>query len=142
MKYSEILAILLSSDAEEDWMHSIRDTKSVAFYVNDVDLRIEYGFQDSDVHDSDFSDTWTQKFTDPQATSYYVHLLYRATVIKEFLLVYVDGGNSLLPIPVPGTRDVQRPAYCVARIIDGGSSLDASMEEAGLRVEPRHLALV
>lgn len=142
MKYSEIESILLLSDPEHDWIHSTRDARTVAFYSEDVDLRIEYGFQDSDVHDAKFSDTWTQKFDDPQATSYYVHLLYRSSVIKELILVYVDGGHALLPIPVPGTLAVPRISYCIALIIDGGSSLDEAMGDAGLRVEARHLALV
>ena len=135
MKYGEILTILLSSDPEEDWIHSVRDSRTVAFYTNDVDLRIEYGFQDADIHDPDFSDPWTQKFPDPQATSYYAHLIYRSTALKEFILVYVDGGHSLLPLPTPGTFDVPRSAYCVARIIDGGGSLNEAMETAGLRAE-------
>lgn len=135
MKYDDILTILLSSDAEQDWIHSVRDSRTVAFYTNDVDLRIEYGFQDADIHDAEFSDAWTHKFPDPQATSYFAHLIYRSTPIKEFILVYVDGGHALLPLPMPGTLDVPRLAYSVARIIDGGSSLDDAMAMAGLRAE-------
>src|SRR5262249_5556525 len=46
-----------------------------------------------------FAQSWSKKFPDPDAHSYYVECRYHATVLKRCVFVSCDGGRYHVPVP-------------------------------------------
>lgn len=92
----EILKIVSDSSPDE-WDVSLN--AEIAVYKRNPSIRIETRHTDEFVHNGDFYEKWANKFSDPHAASYYYHLYLGATRLKEFILVSVDGGRALLPLP-------------------------------------------
>jgi hypothetical protein len=136
MQHGNIIRAVLGSHPEHDWLSTTRKGVTTFYHQQDTDLRLEVGYDDDDVHTRDFIEPWANGFPNPKATSYYVYLYYRATLIEDFIIAYVDGGRSGLPLPEVGTNDVQQLKYRIAQIIDSGGELDRFMKQAGLSVLP------
>jgi hypothetical protein len=46
-----------------------------------------------------FNETWTKKFPDPNASSYYKEVYYNGTLIERMVFVSCDGGRYQIPLP-------------------------------------------
>jgi hypothetical protein len=136
MQHGNIIRAVLGSHPEHDWLSATRRGITTYYHQQDTDLRLEVGYDDDDVHTRDFIEPWANGFPNPKATSYYAYLYYGATLIEDFIVVYVDGGRLALPLPQNGTNDVPQLRYRIAQIIDGGGALDQYMKQAGLIVAP------
>jgi hypothetical protein len=129
---NEILDIVKDSSTD-DWDVNYRQDAEIAVYKNNPVLRIETRHIDEFILNEDFSEKWANQFPDPHATSYYYHLYYGSTRLKDFILVSVDGGRALLPLPkYPTNLEVEPLRYKIALIFDQSGSCDEYMKEAGL----------
>lgn len=135
MTFDEISNIMASSGAS-NWQTFTKGSgpSSTAFYKNDVLLRVEMSFSEENEHNSDFKEPWANKFPDSKALSYYANLYYGSTKIGYYILVSVDGGRALLPLPARANFIVKQESYLVASLFDDGKSLDDYMGRAGLRL--------
>ena len=128
----EILEIVKNTTPDEWDVNFSQDAEIAVFKKNPL-LRIETRHTDEFVHNDDFREKWANKFPDPHATSYYYHVYLGATRLKEFILVSVDGGRALLPLP-KSVMDlsVEPIRYKIALIFDRFGSCDRYMKRAGL----------
>jgi len=128
----EILEVIKES-SPDDWDVNFSRDAEIAIFKRDPALRIETRHNDEFVHKDDFREKWANKFPDPHATSYYFHVYYGSTRLKELILVSVDGGRALLPLPKSPVDLVVEPIrYKVALIFDQFGSCDEYMKRAGL----------
>jgi hypothetical protein len=135
LETSGILDVVTNS-IPGDWDVNFSQDAEIAVYKNDPLLRIETRHTPEFVHNDDFHEKWANKFLDPHATSYYYHLYLGATRLKEFILVSVDGGRALLPLPkYPTNLSVEPIRYKIALIFDRFDSCDEYMKRAGLFLE-------
>jgi hypothetical protein len=111
-----------------------RDAEIAIFRKNPY-LRIETRHIDEYIHNDDFREKWANDFPDPHATSYYYHLYFGSTRLKELILVSVDGGRALLPLPKSAADlKVEPLRYRIASIFDRFDTCDDYMKMAGLYV--------
>ena len=131
----EILEVVKDSILD-DWDVNISQDAEIAVFKKNPSLRIEIKHTDEFIHNDDFREKWANKFPDPHATSYYYHAYYGATRLKEFILVSVDGGRALLPLP-KSVMDlsIEPIRYKIALIFDRFGSCDEYMKRAGLFLE-------
>lgn len=128
----EILQVIVDSEPD-DWELSVAQDAEIAIFKKCPSLRIETRHTDDFVHNDDFREKWANKFPDPHATSYYYYLYFGATRLKEFILVSVDGGRALLPLPKSAIElSVEPIRYKIAKIFDRFGTYDEYMERAGL----------
>jgi hypothetical protein len=111
----------------------------LAVYKPDVDISLA---MDATVNE-DFAESWTQKFSDPKASSVAICLRYRGSIVFEWVYVSVDGGRYLLPMPKPvaGGYEVQKADLQIAQIFFelygiGGphQPVDAALQYAGVKI--------
>ena len=130
---------IMQSDPISDWSHGNLDWKRVTTYKKDVNLRFEIDFTEKGTQREDFKAEWANRHPDPQATGYWCDLYYGQTQVERFLLVSVDGGRAMLPIPIFG-EDRMRPDqvlpldYKVAEIHDTIATLSEYMARSGLTI--------
>lgn len=132
----ELERTILESDAKENWRSQPQQSKSARIFKRDVNLRFEISHDDDGTQCEDFKEEWANHFPDPHATGLFCDLYYGASMIERFVLVSVDGGRALLPLP-KSSVDLQVPllTYKVAQIHDTLGSLDGYMFRSGLKVE-------
>ncbi|MCP4139286.1 MAG: hypothetical protein GY755_03160 [Chloroflexi bacterium] len=131
----ELLEVIEKSSLN-DWDVSFAEDGKFAVFKNSPLLRIETRYVDEFVHNDDFYEKWANRFPDSHASSAYYHVYYGATRLKEFVLVSVDGGRALLPLPKYAMDlSVEPVRYKVALIFDQLGSCDEYMKRAGLFVE-------
>lgn len=130
----EILDVVKDSNPD-DWDVNFSQDAEIAVFKKNPSLRIETRHTDEFVHNEDFREKWANKFPDPHATSYYYHVYLGATRLKEFILVSVDGGRALLPLPKYAMDlSVEPIRYKIALIFDQFGSCDEYMKRAGLHL--------
>jgi hypothetical protein len=129
-----ILVVVKVSNPDE-WDVSFSQGADIAVLKKNPSLRIETRHTDEFLHNDDFHEKWANKFPDPHATSYYYHVYLGATRLKEFILVSVDGGRALLPLPINALDlRVDPLRYKIALIFDRFDSYDEYMKKAGLHL--------
>ena len=132
-----IETVILSSDPTEDWNHVTDAVGSVTSYRKDMNLRFQIRYIDDGIQRRDFKEPWASHHPDPSATGYWCDLFYGATRVERFILVAVDGGRAMLPIPKIGPEN-SRPNivlpldYKVAQIHDTLGVLDEYITRSGL----------
>jgi len=105
-----------------------------------MNLRFEIGYMDDGVQCKDFREPWANRHPDPSATGYWCNLYYGSTLVKKLILVAVDGGRAMLPIPQRGRKNMRSDRvlpldYKVAQIHDRLGTLEEYMSRSGLMVE-------
>jgi hypothetical protein len=135
-----ILGVILKSDARSDWHRSSPGSRSVTSYVHDSNLRFEIDYTRAGTQTDDFQEPWATRHPDPRATGYWCQLYYGASLIGQYVLVSVDGGRAMLPLPSLGA-DRQHPGpvtileYKIAEIHDSLATLKEYMTRSGLVVD-------
>ena len=128
----EILNLIRNS-SPSDWDVNYSQDAEIAVFKRNPLLRIETRHTDEFVHSDDFHEKWANKFPDPHATSGYYHVYYGATRLRDFILVSVDGGRALLPLPKSALDlSVEPIRYKIALIFDQFDNCDKYMRRAGL----------
>ena len=136
MTWNDIEQILRSSNTTEWRTVTFGPTgaRSVSAYKDDLMLRVEISYLDDDVDNADFREPWANGFPNPKATSYFAHLFYGPTCLGTDIVVSVDGGRAMLPLPDSTTFQVKGEAYLVASLFDTTGTLDQYMARAGLTI--------
>ncbi len=133
----EILNAVMSSDSKDDWERvTSNSNKETVFFKKNVNLRFKMEYTEAGTQCDDFKEPWANKHLDASAVGYWSQLYYCATHIDSYVLVSVDGGRALLPLP--NSRNdlvVKRRFYKVAQIHDYLGSLDQYMVRSGLNLE-------
>ncbi len=129
MQYAELMEIILNSD-REDWLYN--DPKRTYVYRGNLDIRIEV--RDPLEYQMDFVEEWANSQPDPSATRCFYDIYYGASIIESFMLVSVDGGRAVLPLPEPGTTTIELRRYQLAQCVDDQGTLDEYIGRCGLAV--------
>ena len=134
MQFPALIDAIETSRPQDNWIGVSRGTTSIRFYSADVNLRIECSFDGDDIQGHDFKAPWANKYPDPKATGYFYNIYYGSTLIRRVVLVSVDEGRALLPLPEPGTSKVQSFDYKIAEIVDSVGTVGHYMNRSGLTV--------
>ncbi len=132
---------IIASDPRSDWNTITENSKTITSYKKDMNLRFEVKYEEDGIQSENFNEPWANSFPDPSATGYWCGLYYGATLIQRFILISVDGGRALLPLPKTRSGDTIFPNlvlpldYKVAQIHDSLDTLQEYMSLAGLYVK-------
>ena len=141
--HNQIFKIIMASDSEDNWHRvSLPNGKTITYFKENVNLKFEIDYNNG-IHREEFKEPWANDHADENATSYYCNLFYANTTIEQFILVSVDRGRAMLPLP--NSRNdltVKLLRYKVAQIHDKYSvkTLDEYMVRSGLKLEDYDLA--
>lgn len=132
---NNIEKIVLASDSKQDWHRQNESWRTITSYKHDMNLRFEIKYTDDGVQCEDFCEPWANRHPHKSATGYWCSLYYGATLVEKFILVSVDGGRAMLPIPKPSSDGlVTSIDYKVAEIHDSIGTLQEYMKRSGLAV--------
>jgi len=84
---------------------------SLAVYKPDIDISIAFGA----IHRDEFNEPWTKNFPDKRASSEWVCLRYRGTVVYDWIVVLVDGARYAILLPSSETGSDGEPIYRISR---------------------------
>ena len=127
MDFSIISTILKNSDATE-WIFS--DELGAYTFKHEPQLRIQRREIESDT----FQEEWVKNFPDSNAHKVIFDVFFNLSWIKTFVLVSVDGGRAIIPMPTSANSGiVSCDDYMFAKIVSPGR-LDDSMHLAGLNI--------
>lgn len=130
MDYQSVVNVFLQTSADQ-W-ERISTNGDYAFCKEDVNLRIVCNLDEEDIQQEDFQEPWANNFPNPSATGYYYNLYYGSTLLRRFILVSVDGGRALLPLPEIGTMEVSQAELKVAEIFDTTGALAEYLNRVGM----------
>jgi hypothetical protein len=131
--------VIMGSNPSTDWNRESNAVHSIASYKKDLNLRFEIKYTDDGIQNNDFKEPWANRHPDPSATGYWCDLYYSSTLVERFVLVAVDGGRAMLPLPKVGPQGV-RPnevlpfEHKIAQIHDTIGTLESYMKRSGLSV--------
>ena len=134
MDFDEIVLFIPTTNPLDDWHGITRELSSEYFLKEDPRLRFRVNYLEEGTHNSDFREEWANCHPNPRACSYWCELYYDGSLIDRTILVSVDGGRALLPLPEVGTNEVSEYQYLVAQIHDVLGSLDKYMKRSKLHV--------
>ncbi|HZZ27124.1 MAG TPA: hypothetical protein VFE46_03880, partial [Pirellulales bacterium] len=86
------------SRREDGQMHPYIEPNAhtmLAVYAEDIDITLAYGGTKKE----EFSEPWTERFSDPSASSVSVTAQYRGQPVHQWTFVTVDGGKFMVPLP-------------------------------------------
>lgn len=137
MAYDEILDFIAASDSNNDWKWIETNWAQEAFLKQDPRLCIRVRLDDVGIHDKEYIESWANKGPGLTSTSYWYDLSFDGALIERFTLVSLDDGKAELPLPDPGTLEVDPLVYKVGQIFDEHNTLDEYMNKCGLRVKTK-----
>ena len=131
---------ILRSKPKSDWHVNSLCWKSTVTYKKDVNLRAEINYNDGGIQQQSFEAPWANCFPDKSATGYWCDVYFGLSHIERTILVGVDGGRAMLPIPIKnditGNYIVVEPFdYKIAEIFDTSDSLYQYFQKSGLKLE-------
>jgi len=134
MTFDEILKFILTTNAKEDWKVLSTNWSSEAFLKEDPRLRFRMRYDEEGIHNDNFVEPWANNHPDSSATSYWCNLLYNGDLIERYILVSIDGGRAIMPLPDRNTLKVNLLTleYKVAEIFDDLNSLEEYIKRAKL----------
>lgn len=125
---------LLENPTKESIINAIMSSERIYFKKN-VNLRFISGYDERFIRENRFKENWANIHPDPNATGYFVQLYFAASHISNFILVSVDRGRALLPLPKSSTNlEVSPLDYKVAQIHDRLNSLNEYMTRSKLQI--------
>ncbi len=134
MGIDEILEFVQSSNAQADWKLISTGIVSEAALKEDPRLRVTVHHDERGVHEDDFQEPWANGFPDPKARSYWAEITYDRAMIERLVLVSVDGGRAMLPMPKSRVDlVVSKLKYRVAELFDETATFQQYFSKAGLR---------
>ncbi len=130
---------ILSADPQDQWEKLSDSYSSLAVYKNDVNLRLIIEYSDEGIQCRNFKEEWANRHPDPHATGYWCKIYYGSSYISRSILVSVDGGRALLPVPMQKGIDEKLSEvlpfnYRIAQIFDSMKSLDQYMFRSKLTI--------
>lgn len=130
---------ILHSDPQESWECVSNSISSVRVNKSDVNLRLEMTYADGGIQRESFKADWANCHPDPSATGYWCDIYYGSTQVVRTILVSVDGGRALLPVPrqrgIEGKMtEVLLYDYRIAQIFDSLGTLDEYLRRSGLTI--------
>ena len=129
MNYDEAMEILFTS-SRSDW--AIDDTLGTFTFKGDLLLNIKRVEEDER---RDFSEVWTKRFADKSAYKAHYDVLYGTSLLVRKMLVSVDGGRAILPLPKSATNLVVTEADLnFARIINEPSAVNEYFDRSEMQV--------
>ena len=139
MTYDQLIEAICRSSAD-DWLHITE--AGIHTYRHDLLARIER----VDVGDelpptlSDdqrfaFDQNWRQQVFGTDARAFDYRIYYGSSIVEQFVLISVDGGNARLPVPESDSNLVTRKNYRIAKTVDYLGTLDNYLKHARLTVE-------
>lgn len=133
MSLDEMLTFIEDSNPNSDWKRFGTNYVSESVLIEDPRLRLTIHHDESGKQCEDFKEPWANEFPDPHARGYWVDISYDRALIDRVILVSVDGGRAMLPVP-KSRNDliVSNRAYVIARLFDTLSTLDEYMRIAGM----------
>jgi hypothetical protein len=134
MGIDELLSFVQSSNAATDWKTINTEAVSEAALKEDPRLRATIHYDERGVQTEDFQEPWANGFADPKAKGYWVEVTYDRALIDRRVLVSVDGGRAMLPMPKSrADLTVSKLSYRLAQLFDSLSKLDEYASRAGLK---------
>lgn len=134
MGLNEILEFVKSSNAQADWNLISTDLVSEAALKEDPRLRVTVRYDERGIHNDDFQEPWANGFPDPKARSYWAEITYDRAMLDRIVLVSVDGGRAILPLPESRVDlEVGKLKYRVAELFNKSATLRQYFQRAGLR---------
>jgi len=131
----EIERIILDSETPMDWTRLAHGTATTITYASDVNIRFEMDFEGKGVQARPFEERWARGFPDKAASGYFCDLYYGSTLLERFVLVSVDGGRALLPLPRSAIDlSITRLQYKIGKVHDYDQSLDTYLNLAKIQV--------
>lgn len=135
--FNYVMQCISVSDPREDWERISTNISSIAVSKRDVNLHLAINYLDEGQQCRDFKEEWANRHPDPHATGYWCDIYYGSTHISRNILVAVDGGRAMLPIPrqkgIDGKLTEVLPFdYRVAQIFDTQGGLDQYMARSKL----------
>ena len=133
----KIEKIILDSDPVNDWQKEINYDKSITYNKYYTNIRFEITYSGVGIQNANFTALWANKYPDPKAIGYWCNLYNESTLIERFILVSVDGGRAMLPVP-RANNNKQHPLqiteldYKVAQIHDSLKTLSQYFGWSGL----------
>jgi hypothetical protein len=116
MTYDQLLDLLLSS-GHEDWL--VDEAKGILTLKNDLDVTIREIRTDHEDGGEPFDEPWATQFPNPDAERQTFELWYRASFVKTYNFVAVDGGRASLPYPKSMTDlTITREQFAVAEAVN------------------------
>lgn len=137
---SNIKFHIMESNPKMDWSSIMVGTKNINTYNKNANLRIEIDYSDKGVHAKDFIEPWANCFLHKNAISYWCRVYYSQTIIYQTVVVSVDGGLSLLPIPTKFDSEgklllVDVLNYKIAELFDNNEQTYSYFIRSGLRID-------
>lgn len=130
---------IMNSNSKMDWSPLMVGSKNINTYNKNANLRIEIDYSDKGTHERNFTEPWANCFLHKNATSYWCLVYYSQTIIYQTVVVSVDGGLSLLPIPTKIDSDeklllVEVLNYKIAELFDINEQMYSYFVKSGLRI--------
>lgn len=128
---------ILAAHSKHDWQVQSIGLRTTAIYSSNVNLRVEVNYTDEGTQCEDFKDDWANVSIKPQATGYWCDIYFSQSHIGRTILVSVDEGRALLPLPrkqnTSGKLRVVEPYdYRIAELFDTQETLYRYFSQAGL----------
>ena len=96
MTYEQLVDLVLGS-RQEDWLAD--ELKGVFTLKKDLDVTIRESRAGDWSEGEPFNEPWAKDFPNPNAERALFELWYRASYVKTYYFVMVDGGRAYLPFP-------------------------------------------
>ncbi len=131
MHITQVFHSIIQSDTEDHWQRFEYRAVNRAVFKQDVNLRIVCNYEEDKLVE-DFKENWATKHSNSHATSYAYRIYYGSTFIAYVVLVSIDGGRALLPLPNTETMRPDLLAFRVAEIFDR-NQIHEYMSRSGLK---------
>jgi hypothetical protein len=130
---------VLNSDPSTDWTQVQEGVNSHRVFLNEINIRLVMKEDDSGIQCEDFYARWANGFPDRHATGYWCYLYYGNALVSRTVLVSVDGGRCMLPIPREFDENqellvVDPYDYKIAEIYDVIGDLPSYFQRSGLKL--------
>ena len=134
MSLDEMLMFIELSDPNNDWTRFTTNYASESILIEDPRFRLTMHHDETGTQCDDFKANWANKFPNPHAYGFWVDISYDRALIDRVILVSVDGGRAMLPVPKTHPElVVSKRDYVIACMFNTRSTLDQYMQLAGIR---------
>ncbi len=132
MSFDEILNFIETTSPKNDWLAISRNDITECFLKIDPRLRFRVKYSQDGIQQDNFIASWANKHPDPNASGYWCDLSYNGDYLNRIILVLIDGGRAMLPVPTMNTNNINQYDYHVAKIFDKHDTLDEYIQRASL----------